>query len=123
MQISIKPTNLNFTSNTQRQANQQPVLECRNFVAQQTEQIGNANNNAFAPSADCDTNDAKVKNLKIILVHFSFQEYLILIHRDQIIQLKWNSVTICKQYIIIIEITFLKNEIKFRNIFFFTFFF
>lgn len=62
MQISVKPTNLvNFTSNTQRQINQQPVLECRNFVAQQTEQIGNANNNAFvAPSADCDTNDAEV---------------------------------------------------------------
>lgn len=63
MQISIKPTNLNFTSKTQqRQTNQQPVLECRNSVAQQhqTVQIGNANNNAFAPSADCDTNDAKV---------------------------------------------------------------
>lgn len=62
MQISIKPTNLNFTSSTQRQTNQQAVLECRNFVVQQTEQIGNANNSAFAPSADCDTNDAKVKS-------------------------------------------------------------
>lgn len=69
MQISIQPTNLNFTQNTQRQTNQQPVLECRNVVAQQQQQqpqqhtrqqIGNANNNAFAHSADCDTNDAKV---------------------------------------------------------------
>lgn len=62
MQISIKPTNLNFTINTQRQTNQQPVLECRNLVAQQTEQqIGNANNNnALAHSAHCDTNDTKV---------------------------------------------------------------
>lgn len=60
MQVSIQPTNLNLTSNSQRQANQQPVLECRNFVAQQTEQIGNANNSAFATSADCETNDAKV---------------------------------------------------------------
>lgn len=56
MHISIEPTNLKITvpvtSNTKRQI--EPVLECRNLVAQHSEQIGASD--AFA-TADCDTED------------------------------------------------------------------
>lgn len=72
MLISTKPTNLIFTvpvtSHKQRQI--QPVLECRNLVAQHSGQIGASD--AFA-TADCDT-EHEVNTLSqcdFMLKHFS----------------------------------------------------
>lgn len=76
MHISIKPTNLNFTvpvtSNTQRQTIQQPVLECRNLVAQHSTEQFNGNASGTFVTSDCDTED-EVNILSIPYLHSIYQ--------------------------------------------------